>query len=224
MQRDDIHGRRAPRWAETLLLRRYGRTLYGEPRYRLVWAPARRERSGGVWTDWDGGTVLRRVAAMRWVQKYPGEQCWLIERWLPASSYGTPERWYAPVSAGGTKLSELEGGICACGDYPQFGDYEDIGARMHWYPTERHLIAAIGAVEQGREQAPSTALGRAWRRTYRAQQEQEQRDREFDQAADELFDDAAPAFGGAPMIGFGGSHRPALVEMAERAGIRQHPL
>ncbi|HVA64319.1 MAG TPA: hypothetical protein VNF74_11390 [Terriglobales bacterium] len=235
MRRDDIQGRRAPRWLQAILTRRYGRTPFGEPRYRLVWAPARRERSGGVWTDWDASVgkmdrqkaqaqPLRRVAEMRWAPKYPGEECWLIERWIPASSFGTPEQWYRPAAEGGTVVATAEGAIAACGDYPRLGDYEDIGARMYWYPTERHLTLAVDAVERSRAALPASALGRALRRSYQAAREQEKRDAEFDRAADEVFDDSSPAFGGAPMIGYGGSHRPALVEMAERMGIRQHPL
>jgi hypothetical protein len=217
---------------QLLLRRRYGRTPFGEPRYRLVWAPSRFERTGGVWTDWDPAVAaaerqsgsaqpLRRVAQMRWVRKYPGEECWLIERWTPPSSYGTPEQWYRPASEGGTVLAC---GLAGCGDYPQLGDYEDIGARMYWYPTERHVTTAIDAIERRREQMPATAQGRALRRTYAAQREQEQRDAEFERAAMDLFDEGSPAFGGAPMVGYGGSHRPALVEMAERIGIRQHPM
>jgi hypothetical protein len=232
MMRGDIQGRRAPAWLQSLLVRRYGRTPFGEPRYRLVWSGSRFERSGGEWTDWDSTVSardrqrgacapVRRVVAMRWTPKYPGEHAWIIERWAPASSYGTPEQWYAPISQGGTWLPA---GIAACGDYPHWGDYEDIGARMYWYPTENHVTMAVDAIERQREGQPGTAAGRALRRAYRAQREQEQRDREFDQLAAEVFDDSSFAFGGAPMIGAGGSHRPALVEMAERIGIREHPL
>lgn len=230
--RCDIAGRTAPAWLQGLLLRRYGRTPFGEPRYRLVWAPSRLERSGGEWADWGESVSLadrqagkrppvRRRQELRWVVKYPGEVCWLIERWVPAENYGSPELWYRPLTEGGTRLAC---GICACGDYPCFGDYEDIGARMHWYPSERHLTAAVDAVERQRERMPASALGRARRRTWVAEREQERRDRAFEAAASELFEDAAPAFGGAPMVGYGGSARPSLVSLAERIGIRQHPL
>lgn len=190
------------------------------------------ERSGGTWVEWDaalaacdrgkpGRSPLRRVVAMRWVPKYPGETCWLIERWTPANAYGTPEQWYRPVVDGGTVLPC---GIACCGDYPRFGDYEDIGARMHWYPTERHVTAAIDASERVRNALPATAFGRARRRTWNAVRDQEKRDAEFDRLAMDVMDDAMPAFHGAPVVGYGGSHRPALVELAEGIGIRQHPM
>jgi len=230
--RRDVQGRQAPRWLQRLLMGRYGRNPFGEPRFRLIWAPSRLERSGGEWADWDPAVAtrdrgkpsakpVRRVRELRWTRKYPGEECWLIERWVPASSFGTPEQWYRPVAEGGTVLPC---GMACCGEYPHFGDYEDIGARMHWYPTERHLTTAVDAVERSREAGPTTALGRAKQRTLLAEAEQERRDRSFDALAMDVLDDAAPAFAGAPMLGFGGSHRPSLVEMAERIGIRQHPL
>ncbi len=234
-ERGDIQGRRAPAWLGALIARRYGRTLFGEPRYRLVWAPARFERSGGEWVDWQEGSSARerqagavqpwrRRCELRWVRKYPGEQCWLIERWVPPSAFGTPEQWYRPAAAGGTVLQTPSGAIGSLGDYPQFGEYEDIGARMHWYPTERHVTLAIDVVERQLERMAPTGAARAARRLQRAEREQEQRDREFDQMAAEVFDDGSPAFSGAPMVGYGGSHRPALVEMAERMGIREHPI
>lgn len=230
--RRDLVGRSAPAWLQRLLLRRYGRTPFGEPRYRLVWAPSRLEPSGGEWTDWQANTSLadrntgqqvpwRRRLELRWVTKYPGETCWLIERWVPAESYGSPALWYRPIAEGGTRLAC---GICACGDYPHFGDYEDIGARMYWYPSEGQVTTAVDAVERRRERAAGTPLGRARQRTLVAEREQERRDLAFDTAAQELFADAAPAFGGAPMVGYGGSARPSLVSLAERIGIRQHPL
>lgn len=221
MIRDDISGRRAPAWLQRIIARRFGSTPYGEPRYRLVWGPSRLERSGGEWTDWRNGQMLRRVPELRRVRKYPGVDCWLIERWMPPESYGPPWAWYRPAADGGTILPS---GIGALGDYPTFGDYEDIGARMFWYPTEHHVVTAITASERVTEELPMSPAARAVRRTWLAEREQERRDAEYDAAAADLFDDSAPAFHGAAMIGYGGSHRPALVEMAERAGIREHPL
>jgi len=121
-------------------------------------------------------------------------------------------------------MTTNDGPLAMAGEYPLRGDYEDIGARMYWYPSEAQVVLAATASERGREQAPATALGRARRRLWLAEEHEKKKDREFDQLAADLFDDGAPAFAGSPMIGYGGSHRPALVELAERAGIREHPL
>ncbi len=230
-----LTNRTAPRWLARMITGRYGRTPFGEPRYRMVWAAARLERCGGEWVDWDAGLstaerlegtqrAWRRTVQLRWVPKYPGEECWLIERWLPAASYGTPEQWYAPAGLGGTMLRTSAGAVPGCGEYPWRGDYEDIGARMYWYPTEHHVTLAINAVERGRQAMPATAWGRALRRTFQAQQAQEKREREYATFCHEVLGDADQAFGGAPMVGYGGSRRPSAVELCERIGIREHPI
>lgn len=234
--REDLRGRRAPRHLQHFLTRRYGRTLHDEPRFRLIWAPSRWEQSAGIWTDWsladatldrESGRVRpwRQRVEMRWTRKYPGEECWLIEQWLPASAYGSPEQWYAPASAGGTVLwgGFSHGGLAACGPYPRRGDYEDLGARMHWYPSERHLSAAVDASLYQRSQSLAEPSARAVRRTFQAEQEQGRRDRAYDAFCREVLDDAGQAFGGAPMSGYGGQPRSSTVEMCERLGIRQHP-
>lgn len=242
--RDDIRGRKAPAWLQRLLTRRYGRNPYGEPRYRLVWAPSRYERSGGLWVDWAAhvaaperlpdspeharknspATPVRRRAELRWVQKYPGEECWLIERWLPAWAYGTPELWYSPASYGGTMLWLGDEYLPGCGAYPERGEYEDIGARMYWFPTERHLVTAVDAVERQAECAPSSGYARALLRTQRAEREQQKRDEEYEQFCRDVLDDAGQAFGGARMIGYGGTRRHSSVELCERLAIREHPF
>lgn len=235
--RDDIRGRRAPRHLQQILTRRYGRTRFGEPNFRLVWAPSRLEQSAGVWVDWHSADSLparqnggaqpnRRRAEMRWVRKYPGEECWLIERWLPPSAYGPREQWYRPVSEGGTLIwcGWAESGLLpACGPYPSRGDYEDIGVRMYWYPSERHLAAAVDAVLGRIALAPASGCARAQRRTLQAQAEQTRRDRNYEEFCHAVLDDAGQAFGGAPMSGYGGRPRSSSVELCDRIGIRQHP-
>ncbi len=235
-QRNDLRGRLAPKWASALLTRRYGTNPFGESRYRLVWAPSRLERSGGIWVDWDAPAgrdvaerrVTRRRCEMRWIPKYPGEECWIVERWLPASAYGSREQWYAPVSQGGTVLHNRSAGgeisICSCGDYPEFGDYEDIGARMRWYPTESHLTLAIDAVERARQAQNGDLETRMRRKIAAAEQRQAERERQYELFCRDVLDDADQAFGGAPLIGYGGTRRHSSVELCERLGIREHPF
>lgn len=227
--RYDIVGRQAPQHLQRMLARRYGRNAFGEPLFRLVWAPARLERSGGLWTDWRGGHavrgqgLLRRVAEIRWVRKYPGEVCWLLEQWTPPQAYGTPETWGQPIELGGTILATDRGPVATLGPYPQFGDYEDLGARMYWYPSERHLTLAIEAVVRKRAAAGGNAKQRVLASVNRAQERELLRDAAFDHFCREVLDDTAPAFGGAPMAGYGGKRRPSLITLAESIGIRQHP-
>lgn len=227
--RDDISFRHAPRHLAALLRRRYGCTDWGEPLYRLVWAPARLERSGGLWNDWRGGTqargqgVLRRVAELRWVPKYPGEVCWLLEQWTPPLAYGTPADWWRPVAEGGTILPTAWGPVPTLGPYPERGDYEDLGARLYWYPSERQLTLAIDVTRRRRDRAAASARQRLRDAVASARQREAQRDADFENFCRDVLDDAAPAFAGAPMAGYGPRRRPSLVSAAESIGIRSHP-
>lgn len=224
LSRDDIRGRLAPRWAQSLLNRRYGLGPFGEPRFRLVWAPARLERSGGFWCDFDSGRLLRRRAALRWMRKYPGEEAWLVEAWLPAAAYGSPALWYSPISAGGTLVPTPAGPIAGLGDYPVFGDYEDIGARMYWYPSERHLTLAVDYWLWQRHRRPANSVSALARRLSLAAERQVRSDRDYAAFCAEVLADADQAFHGAPMSGYGGAHRPSSVELCDRLGIRSHPF
>jgi hypothetical protein len=233
--RDDIQGREAPGWLQSLIHDRYGSSPFGEPLFRLVWAPARMERSGGTFNDWRQGStiesrrsgsaaIIRRVAEVRWVPKYPALQCWIIERWMPASAaYGTPEAWYRPITEGGTMTFTESGLIPALGAYPTEGDYEDIGAEMHWLPTERHVTKAIDALRMLRDKLPTSEAARTRRRIWTAKREQDAREAKFEAAALDLLSENDVAFGGAPMSGYGPKTRGSLVSLAERIGISSHP-
>lgn len=227
--RDDLAGRLAPRHLRRLLERRYGCTPWGEPLYRLVWAPSRLERSGGLWTDWRGGTqargmgLIRRIAEVRWVRKYPGEDCWLVEQWTPPSAYGNPEDWGRPVALGGTMLPTEWGPVPTLGPFPARGDYEDLGARIYWYPSERHVTLAIDATRCRRAAAADAPRQRISDAAQRAQEREARREEEFERFCHDVLGDAAPAFGGTPMAGYGPKTRPSLIESAESIGIRQHP-
>lgn len=234
--RHDIQGREAPVWLQRLIADRYGASPYGEPRFRLVWSPARMERSGGTFVDWSAGStpearrlgqvpVQRRVAEVRWVPKYGLRQCWIVERWIPASEvYGSPLAWYRPITEGGTMIYTDAGLLPALGPYPFEGDYEDIGAEMHWYPTERHVMLAIDFFLAQREKLPTSQHERARQRCWRAKREQDDREAKFENAALDLLGENDLAFGGAAMVGYGQKRRPALVSLAERCGIRSHPF
>lgn len=187
---------------------RFGRAATGEARFRLVWSLSRLECVGGEWTDWDCGRVARRTWALRRVQRYAAEPaCWLIERWTPAEAYGAPGDWPA---------SRL-------GPYPAVGDYEDIGARMYWYPSARQLAAACGAWERTMDRRRRGVAHRVRERCAAAEAAERRRDQEFERAAMDIMDDAVPAFHGAPMAGSGEKRRPSLVTIAEGIGIRSHP-
>lgn len=218
----------APRWLQEIITRRYGTNPFGEPLYRIVWAPQRLEQSGGTWCDFTldnarRGYLIRRRLGMRWVPKYGLLRAWIIEQWHPASNYGSPRMWYDTTSNGGTMLWTDMGMIASLGDYPARGEYETIGAEMDFFPTERMVTKAIDFARYHVARRASTEHQRALDRVNVARDRENKTDADYDSFAAQLFDDASPAFRGAPMVGYSGTHRGSLVGMAERVGIRSHP-
>lgn len=171
-----------------------GANHYGEPNFRVVWGGSRLTWIGGRWTDRDAnGNVLRETVELRRVPKYLPLERWHVERWMPPESYGSPELWYA-------QTMETEDGIRvpALGPYPSRGEYEHCftlaDARGEFLPlTASACDWIVRAIEWSRRQrrgANREALaGREARR-----------EREWDRAADDIFDDAASAFHGQAYI------------------------
>lgn len=171
-----------------------GSNRYGEPNFRAVWGGSRLTWIGGRWRDRDAhGNATREMIELRQVPKYFPLDRWHIERWTPPESYGSPALWYA-------QTMETEDGIRipALGPYPSRGEYEHCftlaDARGEFLPlTASACDWIVRAIEWSRRQrrgANREALaGREARR-----------EREWDRAADDIFDDAASAFRGQAYI------------------------
>lgn len=165
-----------------------GLNRFGEPNFRVVWGGARLAWIGGRWTDRDAhGNVIREAIEIRREPKYVPHDRWHIERWMPPEAYGSPELWRA-------QTTEIEDGISipALGPYPSRGDYEHCftlagvhGEYIPLSPTACDWI--VRAVEWARRQS------RTVRRSAVAARES-RRALDFDRSADDLLDDAVPAF------------------------------
>jgi len=166
--------------------------------------------------------------------KYPevkttedGAHWWVLEKWLSPDSYGSPERWYLPVHAGGTMVCVGDiRMIPSQGDFPYEGAYEETSYQFPQSAlTERVVITAIQRMQQVLEDPnrPSTAYGRMLRRCYN-QAEAEKKLAKSKRAKDmQLLQECDTAFGNNP-TSFGGSkkHRRSVNTFAERAGIKVH--
>lgn len=146
---------------------RGGRNPYGEPMYRLVWAPGRICLCGGEWLEWDPNlsandrnplhnTPIRSVVETRPLRMYKDRpQHWVLERWRPADAWGTPERWYMLESAGGTMKVKQGKLIAGLGDYPYRGDYVATSFYFKNYQlTEAVVLNLVGLIEKGFEAMP----------------------------------------------------------------------
>jgi hypothetical protein len=165
-----------------------------EPNFRVVWGGARLAWIGGRWTDRDAnGNVIREAIELRRKPKYIPHDRWHIERWMPPEAYGSPELWRA-------QTTEVEDGIAipALGPYPSRGEYEHCftlaGVRGEFIPLSPAACDwIVRAVEWARRKP------RGVRRAAVAARES-RRALDFDRAADDILDDAVPAFHAHPFV------------------------
>jgi hypothetical protein len=186
----EIHD--APASIQDRVARAGGVNRYGEPNFRVVWGGARLAWIGGRWTDRDAhGNVVREAIELRRVPKYLPEDRWHIERWMPPESYGSPGDWYA-------QTTEVEDGIRvpALGPYPSRGEYEHCFTLSSPLGEFLPLTAAacdwiVRAIEWSRRQPR-----RADRAAITAREDR--RAANWERAADDMLDDAIPAFHAHP--------------------------
>jgi len=171
-----------------------GANRFGEANYRAVWGWNRLAWIGGKFEDRDAqGDLLRERVELRLEPKYPAVNRWHIERWLPPETYGSPRAWYA-------QTIERENGISipALGPYPSRGEYEHCftlegsrGEFLQLTPTIAQHIAR--AIEYSRNCARAKSRSRLYDREQRTE-------RNYDQWAYDVMDDAVPAFHKHPFV------------------------
>jgi hypothetical protein len=176
------------------LARAGGLNRYGEANFRVVWGGSRLAWIGGRWVDRDAhGNVIREAIELRQEPKYIPAERWHIERWMPPEAYGSPEEWFA-------RTLETEDGIRipALGPYPSRGEYEHCftleGPRGEFLPLSAAACDwIVRAVAWSRRQTR-----RDGRQAIAAREER--RERDWDRDADDLLDDAVPAFHGQAFV------------------------
>jgi hypothetical protein len=171
-----------------------GVNRFGEPNFRVVWGWSRLGWIGGRWTDRDAnGNVIREIVELRQEPKYVPVNRWHVERWMPPDAYGSPEEWR-------TQTTEIEDGIRipALGPYPSRGEYEHCftlanpdGGFMALNPTVCDWV--VRAIEWARRLPGGAAKASIANREFK-------RDRQWDRLADDVLDDAVPAFHGRPFV------------------------
>jgi len=172
-----------------------GINRFGEPNYRAVWGWNRLAWIGGKFEERDPatGSLLREVVELRQEPKYPAVNRWHIERWLPPEAYGSPRAWYA-------QTLERENGVSipALGPYPSRGEYEHCftiegprGEFIQLTPTVAEYVAR--AIECASRFPRSKSRANLYEREARTE-------RNYDQWAYDVMDDAVPAFHKQPFV------------------------
>ena len=145
---------------------RIGGTVPGQtiPLFRIVLAQNCFIKSGGIFHDVgteeqsvfaigaNGKVVENRIqdrittAALVEVAKYPVEG-WIIERWFPAETWGSPQDWGSHKSEDGTRMLQ--------GEFPSRGDYWIVGGPFDKIPELGDLECAISMHKQAMETRPA---------------------------------------------------------------------
>jgi len=153
-----------PKETSKFLLRFGGENPFGKPNWRVIVSADRLVREAGVYRDWADGLSttergglnftpskdvpgmnfqrydnkpIRVVTEIREVQKYPDIEGWLLEKWWPASQYGTRDEWYSYKAADG--ITPM------LGAYPEDGDYEFLFGPWPKIPPVSELQTFISA-------------------------------------------------------------------------------
>lgn len=187
--------KRCPAWIQQRITRAGGRNLYGQPNFRLVWGWSRLTWVGGKWEEWDDGRLKSVVYEYRQVPKYDPFFRWHVEKWMPPSFYGSPDQWYAST------LEVIDGrNFHELGPYPSRGEYEHCWT-LQEAGTGRYITLDCGAADKivqavirGRElvhKDKRASLEKLRERQRKAEQE-------WEKFADDVLDDAFPAFGLTP--------------------------
>lgn len=233
MQRNDIQGvQRAPESVSTYLLLKGGKNVYGEPNFRLVWAPARMKQQGGRWQDWDknlssrerGGLMVlasglvipswhkpdRIVFEVRTVRKYGMIEGWVLERWVPSIYYGSEAEWYERCVPG----TRVPFG----GPWPAHGDYEMChNSATLEVPTITELQNAMDRSERAREQRHTDVAQIVLERVNEAEWEYQEQMRKEEEEMQAMMRDVL-----TPLHGTSLSAGVLRNKVAERAGIFSH--
>lgn len=175
---------------------KYGLNPYGENLYRIVFAPSRRRLVYGTWPNGE------RKAS--WVTAYPEVgRIWIMERWQTPFEFArcTAEVWNQTMTL--------------LGPYPDRGEYEICHPFEITLPTDCNLDKIVMWVEEGRNRS-------WWENRTACQADYDKEEKSNDSTKNAIIRNSLPAFGTAPMSGFGGGRgtkTAPILKTAEELGL-----
>jgi hypothetical protein len=155
---------------------------------------------------------LRVVTEVRDNPRYPGIHGWIVEKWFPASKYGSPQDWYSFLA--------IDGKTPMLGPYPNEGDYEMIYGPFPRQPSISQLQLWISNYSRTRDEMKSTGTPESRAIEYanrRVDEEQEQ----WQRRRKEYMYMMASEWKSIATNGALGMSR-YRQELAERCGITEH--
>jgi hypothetical protein len=169
--------RRLPKDVEARITAAGGRNFYGQPNYRIVWGESALKSVHGLHE-----AVPGRAPFFGWYEypKYETDR-WHLEVWLPPSAFGNPEAW---------PTDEL-------GPFPSRGDYEHVVKLEdawggHVEPCGEALEWLIRMISKGSRDPNEIRR--------RMEERDEAKEKASDREANDIYDDAMPAYSGRPFV------------------------
>lgn len=165
---------------------RFGSNPHGDNLYRIVFAPSRKYLVYGEWPDGSRNAT--------WLPKYPevGDS-WILERWLTAFEYArcTPEEWNRDLTV--------------LGPYPDRGEYEICHRFNLVGPGDESVDKVIALIEQSHKQTRRNgAMFDNPENTVACRQIQDELQADTSRQMQDRIGNVLPAFGNAPLSGYGG--------------------
>jgi hypothetical protein len=179
---------------------RFGLNPYGEPLYRIVFAPSRRYLCVGEWPD--------GANCARWARLYTRlGNIWVMEKWLPAADFAkcTQDHW---------NLHML-----ALGPWPEKGDYEICHPFEVFGPWDCDIEKLITWIEMGKKHS-------LYEKAVFHRQEAQKEVAANRSTANDLIRNKLPAFGCRPFAGgkvSRGAKTVPLLRSAEELGLPTIP-
>ncbi len=165
---------------------RFGQNPYAQNLYRIVFAPSRRYLVYGQWPDGS------RKA--QWLPKYPEVgNSWVLERWLTPFEYArcTPDQWNRELTI--------------LGPYPDRGEYELCHKFDLVSPSDESIVKLIELIEASHKNTRRNgAMFDNPENTQACLREAERQQTSTSAQMQDLIGNVLPAFGAAPMSGYGG--------------------
>ena len=133
------------------------------------------DQPGMNFTRYDNKPI-RVVTEMRTIRKYPHSEGFILEKWFPASFYGTQDEWYS--------YKAVDGFTAMLGPYPECGDYEYIFGPWEHVPSITMVEGFISRYTNERANRRGTPESRAQecllRYQYELQQEEDRKRAEYE--------------------------------------------